>query len=133
MTQQKISLDEFLGRCGLSRPPADHGFLRSTAGMSAIALKRAQERHAQALAEYALKRETATKMYRVLVEAGEIVEPTSTERLTRRARGHPDNESVRAACRVLAKREKRQRAQETESTIDEINEELFGSPLGYGG
>jgi HD superfamily phosphodiesterase len=130
---QKLSLNQFLGRCGLSRPPAEHGFLRATSSMSAAALKRAQKWHRQALVEYGIQREAAIAAYNALVEAGEIVDPDQTERLERKAQGHPDNDSVQAARRVLEKRKARQRARETRRRIDEINDELFGSPLGYGG
>jgi hypothetical protein len=51
----------------------------------------------------AARNETA-RLYREAVARGDIREPTSDESLAATAAGHPDNLSVQAARRVLAKR-----------------------------
>ncbi len=49
------------------------------------------------------KRETARAEYRAAVARGEVREPTRLENLRRTAQGNPDNASVQAARRILAK------------------------------
>lgn len=53
---------------------------------------------------YSSKREQLRQEYRTLVSKGKITPPSNIERLFRTAKGHSDNESVRAARRALAKR-----------------------------
>lgn len=53
---------------------------------------------------YSSKREQLRQEYRTLVSKGKITPPSCIERLFRTARGNSDNESVRAARRVLEKR-----------------------------
>lgn len=54
--------------------------------------------------EYQAKRDEARMEYRSLVDRGEFRAPTKIESMVRTAHGHPDNESVKAARRALAKR-----------------------------
>lgn len=49
------------------------------------------------------KRENLRKEYAELVNQGKIIPPTRIQRLQRIAQGHPDNESVQAARRLLKK------------------------------
>ena len=72
--------------------------------MSGIALKRAQLNHRDVLGQWQNRRDAARLEYRELLEAGEIVVPTRTQQLIKTARGHPDNQGVQAARRLLAKR-----------------------------
>ena len=51
-----------------------------------------------------IRREKLRKEYQAKVERGELRPPTRTEKLIEIARGHIDNESVRAARRLLIKR-----------------------------
>jgi hypothetical protein len=60
--------------------------------------------NAAALAKLQADRDATTAAYRAAIEAGEIREFTRAERLELQANGHPDNESTRAAQRLLAKR-----------------------------
>jgi len=53
--------------------------------------------------ELAKKRETTRKEFERLKDRGEIREPTRIERLKITASGHPDNESVQAARRILGR------------------------------
>ena len=48
------------------------------------------------------RREELRKEYREKVNSGEIRPPTRLEKLKAMSSGHPDNESVRAARRILA-------------------------------
>jgi len=85
-------------------PVPTASFIRATAGMSGIALKRAQTRHRDVLTEWQHQRDAARDKYVRLVEIGEIVVTTHTQQLIRTARGHPDNTSTQAARRLLDKR-----------------------------
>jgi len=51
-----------------------------------------------------IRREKLRKEYQAKVERGELRPPTRTEKLIEIARGHIDNESVKAARRLLIKR-----------------------------
>lgn len=50
------------------------------------------------------RREELRREFDEAVRRGELREPSTLERLQRTAAGHPDNESVQAARRALAKR-----------------------------
>ena len=104
---EPLDLDQYLGKLGLATTPAEHGFLRATASMSGIALKRAQVRSANALEAYGRKRAAAVERYNALVTAGEIRPLTRLEKLETLADGHLDNPSTQAARRLLAKHRQR--------------------------
>jgi hypothetical protein len=65
--------------------------------------KRLIEYQAKKDGELITKREVLREAYRAKVSAGEIRPPTRTERLIAIANGHPDNEAVQAARRLLIK------------------------------
>ena len=50
------------------------------------------------------RREELRQAYAAEVEAGTVRPPSRVERLIRTAQGHPDNESVQAARRLLEKK-----------------------------
>lgn len=102
----KVTLNEYLGRKGLSSPVSDymidkmkipHGLTqRQEAKLQKDALDAAQEYHA--------KRSAAICEYNELKEAGKLQEKTPVERSLDTAAGHPDNASVQSARRMLEKR-----------------------------
>jgi hypothetical protein len=102
----KMTLNEYLGRKGLSSPVSDymldkmkipHGLTqRQEAKLQKDALDAAQEYHA--------KRSAAICEYNELKEAGKLQDKTPVERSLDTASGHPDNASVQSARRMLEKR-----------------------------
>jgi len=85
-------------------PVPTASFIRATAGMSGIALKRAQTRHREVLTEWQKQRDAAQDEYARLVAVGEIVVPTHVQQLVITAQGHPDRDDTQAARRLLDKR-----------------------------
>ena len=79
-------------------------FIRATAGMSGIALRRAQDRHLVILTDWQARRDAAQDEYARLVAVGEIVVPTHVQQLINTAQGHPDRDDTQAARRLLDKR-----------------------------
>lgn len=65
---------------------------------------RMTDKYLNDMRSYSSKREQLRQEYRTLVSKGKITPPSNIERLFRTARGNSDNESVRAARRVLEKR-----------------------------
>lgn len=53
---------------------------------------------------YSFKREQLRQEYKALVSKGKITPPNNIDRLLKTAKGHSDNESVKAARRILEKR-----------------------------
>ena len=102
----RMSLDEYLGRQGLSAPISDYmdDKLRLPHGETQRQRAR-READANASADdYAARRQAAIQEYNQKVQAGEITPKSRIERLIETARGHDDNESVQAARRALEKR-----------------------------
>lgn len=98
-----IDEETWLARQGASRmdlgDPAIH---RQPGGTPKSIAKNAQN---QARKDHALiaRRTELREQYEELVRVGEIRPPTRLERLAAIAKGHPDNPSVQAARRLLAK------------------------------
>lgn len=102
----KMTLNEYLGRKGLSSPVSDymldkmkipHGLTqRQEAKLQKDALAAAQDYHA--------RRSAAICEYNELKEAGKLQDKTPVERSLDTAAGHPDNASVQSARRMLEKR-----------------------------
>lgn len=103
---KKMSLDEYLGKMGLAFPVNDFGIDKQKIprGLTQRQKKKLDKQTLEASEDYHSKRNNAIKEYYRKVENGEIIEPTEAERLIKKTQGHPDNESVQAAKRVLAKR-----------------------------
>jgi len=103
---QKLTLNEYLGKRGLSSPMSDYmtdkgrsnPLLRTARGESAF-----QAEAKRAADDYQAQRAAAIKEYNKLVEGGSIVQPTSLERRIKTAQGHSDNPAVQAARRRLEK------------------------------
>ncbi|WP_212124767.1 hypothetical protein [Bacteroides pyogenes] len=64
---------------------------------------RITDKYLNDIRSYSSKREQLRQEYRALVNKGKITPPSNIERLFRTSRGNSDNESVRAARRVLEK------------------------------
>ena len=104
--QQKTTLDEYLGRRGLSAPVSDYMIdkLKVRRNLTQRQRQKLENDAAKAQAEYTQKREAAIKEYREKVKSGEIKEKSRIDTLIDRANGNPDNESTRAARRLLEKK-----------------------------
>lgn len=102
----RMSLDEYLGRQGLSAPISDYmdDKLRLPHGETQRQRARREADANAAADDYAARRQAAIQEYNQKVQAGEITPKSRIERLIETARGHDDNESVQAARRALEKR-----------------------------
>lgn len=102
----KQSLEEFLGKRGLSSPISDYMVdkMRIPHGLTQRQQKQFERDATKAREEYAAKRESAIKEYNQKVASGKITQPGKYDKLLKTAKGHSDNESVQAARRTLAKR-----------------------------
>lgn len=102
----KTTLEEFLGKRGLSAPISDYmtDKMRIPHGQTLRQQKQMQEQAQQAARDYSEKRTQAIFEYNNLVKSGRIQEKSKIERLVDRAHGNEDNESTRAARRALEKR-----------------------------
>ncbi len=103
---QKLTIDEYLGKQGLSAPFSDFMFdkLRIPHGLTQRKMKQLHKEAKTAADDYADKRTKAKQEYYRLLEAGEIIEPSHDEQVIKKANGHPDNKSVQAARRLCEKR-----------------------------
>lgn len=102
----RMSLDEYLGRQGLSAPISDYmdDKLRLPHGETQRQRARREADANAAADDYTARRQAAIQEYNQKVQAGEITPKSRIERLIETARGHDDNESVQAARRALEKR-----------------------------
>lgn len=102
----RMSLDEYLGRQGLSAPISDYmdDKLRLPYGETQRQRARREADANAAADDYAARRQAAIQEYNQKVQAGKITPKSRIERLIETARGHDDNESVQAARRALEKR-----------------------------
>jgi len=104
---KEISLDEYLGKRGLQSPISDFTDDKwRNIRLTARGRKKFEREADVARNEYHKRRNNAIAEYENLVKAGKIKRPRSTtmEALLSAARGHPDNQSVQAARRLLKKR-----------------------------
>lgn len=106
VTPPHLSLEEYLGKLGLSSPVDDFMIdkIKLPHGQSKYYEKKMKSDARASSKEYHDKRNAAIKEYQAKVKAGEIIEPTNLERYMKTSAGHPDNASVQAAQRVLEKR-----------------------------
>ena len=101
------SESEFLAERGLSSPIS--GFaddkMRSNRQIRTSRGAKAFQKAAQrASSDYHTQRESARAEYRSRVQSGAVRPPSSVEKALKTAQGNSDNEAVRAARRILAKR-----------------------------
>jgi hypothetical protein len=104
MMARPCSLAQWLAERGLGEPwISEPGLHRQPGGMSKPAKRGALASLARRNAEHAHARTLAIMDYQAALARGEVREPTRRERLEAAAKGHPDNPSVQAARRLLAK------------------------------
>lgn len=100
-----ITEEEFLTRNGASRSDIGDAALHKNRGRNSDKMwKKIVERQAALDRDLISRRSELRKEYKRLVEAGELRPPTYYESRIRTAQGHPDNEAVQAARRLLEKR-----------------------------
>lgn len=100
-SDEVLSFEEYKGKKNI--PEMEHGRLRFPHGISKIQEKRNSEAASKLFREQMEKTAQAQKEYKELVDSGKVRPPTRMEELTNRASGHPDNQSVQAARRLLKK------------------------------
>lgn len=98
------------GVAGHALDDADHGTYKFPNGISEAAKRRILKRSIANTEQWLADRARLKAEYDAKVANGEFRAPTSAESLERTAAGHPDNESVQAARRVIAKRAARRAA-----------------------
>lgn len=101
-----MSEQEYLDRAGVGSVMSDYmtdkiKLRNGTTQNQRAALEREATR---ARDDYATRRAAARAEYASKVKSGELRPPTSIESMMRVARGHQDNDSVKAARRALKKR-----------------------------
>ena len=103
---EKISLDEYLGRLGLSSPISDYmdDKLRNPHGLTESQRNQLEKEAAEAATDYQNRRRAAIEEYNRLVSEGSIIPSTQIDLLLAVANGHPDNQATQAARRSLEKR-----------------------------
>ena len=106
MEPEKISLNDYLGRLGLSSPISDYmdDKLRNPHGLSESQRNQLEKEAKAAADDYHARRNAAIDEYNRMVAEGKIIPPTQIDRLIATANGHPDNEATQAARRSLEKR-----------------------------
>jgi len=103
----KMSLEEYLGERGLLSPISDYMLdkLRHPHGLTARQRKKLEKDNMKYAKEYSEKRNMAIAEYNNLVNKGEIIPKTRLEKIIDTAKhGHLDNESTKAAIKILEKR-----------------------------
>jgi len=100
-----LTLDEYLGRLGLSSPISDFMLdkLRLPHGLTLRQEKQLEKEAMKAAYEHSAKRNAAIAEYYEKIAKGEIRRKTVLERRIEIANGHEDNEATQAARRKLIK------------------------------
>lgn len=104
---QILSRDEFLGLQGLSSPISGYldDKLRGNRNFSSGNQREKFTKEARTHIDcYHDRRNKAIQKYDSLVAIGKIKPPTQIQKSLKVAQGHPDNQSVQAARRMLAKK-----------------------------
>ena len=102
-----LSRNEFLGLQGLSFPISDYleDKMRGNRNFSSGKQREKFTKEARInIDSYHDRRNEAIQEYDHLVASGKIKPPTPIQKSLKIAQGHPDNRSVQAARRMLAKR-----------------------------
>lgn len=101
-----MALENYLAQRGLSSPISDYTLdtTRLPHGETERQRRRRQAEVQRVAEDYQRRRRAAIDEYDRLVAEGRIRKPSKVDELRRVARGHPDNASVQAARRLLAKR-----------------------------
>lgn len=103
-----LSFEQFTAERGTEPFVSEPGMHRTPGGLSGPAQRSALAGLARRNEENAQQRDALRSEYDARVESGEIRQPTRREELEARAQGHPDNPSVQASQRLLAKMDQRQ-------------------------
>lgn len=104
MSPRVLSFDQFAAEQGYGESfISEPGMHRGRAGQSERAKRAALARLAKLNAEHSAIRRELILAYARKIDAGEIRPPTHRERLEQIAAGHPDNPSVQASRRLLAR------------------------------
>ena len=106
MEPEKVTLEEYLGRKGLSSPISDYNLDKVRLPHGETDRQRRTRLKASEIAqkEYSAQRKAAIQEYKEKVIKGEIISKSAIEKSLSTAQGHPDNPAVQAARRVLEKR-----------------------------
>lgn len=102
-----LSRNEFLGLQGLSFPISDYLEDKMRGNRNFLSGKQREKFTKEArinIDSYHDRRNEAIQEYDLLVASGKIKPPTQIQKSLKIAQGHPDNQSVQAARRMLAKR-----------------------------
>jgi transketolase len=98
-----ITEENYLARHGAPFAFGDAALHKTHTRMSHKQWDRQVKQQVRKDAGLAAKREALRAEYQAKLAAGELRHPTRRESLEKTAAGHPDNESVQAARRLLAK------------------------------
>lgn len=101
-----MSEQEYLDRAGVGSVMSDYMTDKVKLRNGTTQRQRAalEKEAAQARNDYATRRAAAKAEYASKVKSGELRSPTNIESMLKVARGHQDNDSVKAARRALRKR-----------------------------
>lgn len=108
-----MSEQEYLGQKGVGSPISDYMMDKTVVRKPAYSQHydaRSRNSLRKAQDSYQAKRDQARREYRRLISTGKLRAPTKMEEMQRIAKGNPENKSVQAAKRVLAKMKARQKA-----------------------
>lgn len=98
--------EQYLARHGVGRDRiGDAGLHKTHTRFSKKQWDKKLQHQSEIDTEVIKKRDALREQYRQKVAAGELRPPTRIERLQSIAAGHPDNEAVQAARRILASME----------------------------
>lgn len=98
-----IDFETFAARHGAPADFGDAGLHCGAAHVGRSTRRRQVEAQFAKDNELTLRREELRRLFMEKIAAGEIREPTRLEKLRTVAAGHPDNPSVQAARRILAR------------------------------
>jgi hypothetical protein len=99
-----MDFETFCASRGLSRSDLCNAGLHTRGHISDAAHARAMRQMLEEAATWQKKRDALRQEYSDLIERGELRPETRTERLIRKAQGHPDLASTQAARRLLERR-----------------------------
>lgn len=101
-----MTFEQYAASQGASRQDyGDAGLHKTNARLSKKQWGRKVEAQRRRDAELYRRREELYEAYQDMVRSGDVRPPSRLERLRSTASGHPDNESTRAAKRLLKKME----------------------------
>jgi hypothetical protein len=99
-----LTFEEFAAQRGLQPDWGDAGMHSGASHVSKTARKRHMKMVAKKDEALTVARERLREVYQTRVDMGLIRQPSHYERIRKTAMGHPDNQSVQAARRILKSR-----------------------------